>query len=142
MISAWMSNWFSRHVKPHPPTAPSPRGPEPDVGLKVTTGQTAEGLVIRVKGVAGIEQSGALLSGLLAASARRPTVATLDLSELRFISSLAMGVLAAYRRGVVRAGGRVRLAAGLPPAVKEALSRAELLDLFETAAEAGSEPNR
>jgi hypothetical protein len=36
---------------------------------------------------------------------------TLDLSELRSISSLAMGVLVAYRRGVVRRGGRVRLAA-------------------------------
>jgi hypothetical protein len=43
-----------------------------------------------------------------------------------------MGVLVTYRRGVVRAGGRVRLAAELQPAVHEALARAELLDLFET----------
>jgi hypothetical protein len=52
--------------------------------------------------------------------------------ELRSISSLAMGVLVAYRRGVVRAGGRVRLAGGLQPAVHEALARAELFDMFET----------
>jgi anti-anti-sigma factor len=100
----------------------------------VTTSQTADGLVIRVKGDAGVKQSGALLSGLLAASACWPSLTTLDLSELRFISSLAMGVLVAYRRGVVRAGGRVRLAAGLQPPVQEALARAELFDLFETAA--------
>jgi anti-anti-sigma factor len=161
MISAWMSNWFDRHMRPNPPAAPSravpkdigpprpvsravpsPRGPEPDAGLKVTTGQTPEGLVIRVTGVAGVKQSGALLSGLLEASARRPAVATLDLSELRCISSLAMGVLVAYRRGVARAGGRVRLAAGLQPAVQEALARAELFDLFETIVAAGPEPNR
>jgi anti-anti-sigma regulatory factor len=107
----------------------------------VTTSQTADGLVIRVKGVAGVKQSGALLSGLLAASAHRPSVATLDLSELRSLSSLAMGVLVAYRRGVVRAGGRVRLAEGLQLAVREALARAELLDLFETTTDAGPAPN-
>jgi anti-anti-sigma regulatory factor len=56
---------------------------------------------------------------------------TLDLSELHSISSLALGVLKGYRRGVVRTGGRVRLAGELQPAVKEALTRAELLHLFE-----------
>jgi anti-anti-sigma factor len=100
----------------------------------VTTSQTADALVIRVKGDAGVKQSGALLSGLLAASACRPSLATLDLSELRFVSSLDMGVLVAYRRGVVRAGGRVRLTTGLQRPVQEALARAELFDLFETAA--------
>jgi anti-anti-sigma regulatory factor len=58
---------------------------------------------------------------------------TLDLSGLTSISSLAMGVLVSYRRGVVRAGGRVVLAEGLQPAVREALARAELFDLFENA---------
>jgi anti-anti-sigma factor len=100
----------------------------------VTTSQTADGLIIRVEGDAGVEQSGALLSGLLAASAGRPAVATLNLSDLRSISSLAMGVLVTYRRGVVRAGGRVRLTSELQLAVREALARAELFDLFETAA--------
>jgi anti-anti-sigma factor len=72
------------------------------------------------------------MTGLLAPAARRPAVVTLDLSELRSISSLAMGVLVAYRRGVIRAGGRVFLAGALQPAVHEALARAELFDLFET----------
>ena len=48
----------------------------------------------------------------------------------------------AYRRGVVRTGGRVRLAEGLRPAVREALARAELFDLSETTADAGRAPNR
>jgi hypothetical protein len=47
-----------------------------------------------------------------------------------------MGVLVTFRRGVVRRGGRVRLANGLLPAVQEALAQAELLDLFETTATA------
>jgi anti-anti-sigma factor len=55
----------------------------------------------------------------------------LDLSELRFISSLAMGVLVTFRRGVVRSGGRVRIGEQLQPAVREALSRAGIFDLFE-----------
>jgi hypothetical protein len=80
----------------------------------------------------------ALLNGLLIPTALRPAVVTLDLSELRCISSLAMGALVTYRRGVVRTGGRVRLAGELQPAVREALARAELLDLFQQdTAEAG-----
>jgi anti-anti-sigma regulatory factor len=102
----------------------------------------SDGVVIRVKGEASVESAGALLSGLLAPASRRPAVVTLDLSELRSISGLATGVLVAYRRVVVRAGGRVRLAEELQPAVKEALARAESLDLFETTADAGPAPNR
>jgi anti-anti-sigma factor len=94
--------------------------------------QTATDVIIRVKGEARVECAGALEDGLLAAAARRPAVVTLDLSELRSISCLAMRVLVTYRRGVVRAGGRMRLVQGLQPAVHEALARAELLDLFET----------
>jgi anti-anti-sigma factor len=70
-------------------------------------------------------------------AARRPAVVALDLTELRSISCLAMGVLVGYRRGVVRTGGRVRLVGALQPAVHEALARAELLDLFETAGDEG-----
>jgi anti-anti-sigma regulatory factor len=56
---------------------------------------------------------------------------TLDLSEVRFLSSLAMGALVAFRRGVVRAGGRVRLFPVFLPEVEEALRRAGLLELFD-----------
>jgi anti-anti-sigma factor len=159
MISAWWPIRFFRpsksnthdasslavvkHVGPPVPVAqvaPPWRGRAPSPGVEVITGQAGDDLVIRVKGNAGVGSAGALLDGLLAPAARRPAVVTLDLSELRCISSLAMGVLVAYRRGVVRAGGRVRLAESLQPPVKEALARAEVLDLFEPTAGAGEAP--
>jgi anti-anti-sigma regulatory factor len=55
---------------------------------------------------------------------------TLDLSELRSLSCLAMGVLVSYRRGVVRNGGQVRLRPDLQAPVRDALQRAGLLELF------------
>jgi anti-anti-sigma regulatory factor len=84
-------------------------------------------MVLRVKGEARDECAGALLDGLLGPGPR-PEVVTLDLSELRSISPLSLGVLAAFRRTVVRTGGRVRLAGVLQPVVKESLVRAELFD--------------
>jgi hypothetical protein len=81
------------------------------------------------------------LEGLLSRlAARRPGRVTFDLSELRFISSLAMGSLVSYRRTAVRGGARFCLAPGLHPAVREALARAELLSLFEVAEEAKPSP--
>jgi anti-anti-sigma factor len=103
----------------------------PVPSVEVTVGPTSDGMVIRVEGEAGADCAEALRAGLLAPAACRPTVVMLDLSELRFISSLAMGVLVTYRRGVVRAGGRVRMGGQMPPAVREALARAGILDLFE-----------
>jgi anti-anti-sigma factor len=97
--------------------------------------QTAADLVIRVKGEATVQSVGVLQAGLLAPSACRPAVVTLELSELRSISALAMGVLVTYRRGVVRTGGRARLAEELQPAVREALARAGLSGLFDAAAD-------
>ena len=80
------------------------------------------------------------MSGLLASTARRRAVVTLDLSELRLLSPLALGVLVAYRRSVVRGGGWVRLAKEMQPAVKEMLARADLFDLFETTEDAEATP--
>jgi hypothetical protein len=45
---------------------------------------------------------------------------------------MAVGVLAAYLRSVVRTGGQLRLTGVLQPAVKESLVRAELFELIET----------
>jgi anti-anti-sigma factor len=106
----------------------------------VEVSQTADGMVIRVKGEALDECAGALLDGLFAPAARRPAVVTLDLSELRSISCLGRGVLAGYCRGVIRSGGQVRLAGLLQPMVSESLGRAELFDLFDTSAVAGPAP--
>jgi hypothetical protein len=73
-------------------------------------------LVIQVMGEARADGASTLEDGLLAAAARRSAVVTLDMTKLRFISSLAMGILVTYRRGVVRNGGSrapgQRIAAG------------------------------
>src|SRR5262249_20260676 len=109
------------------PALPALRAPRPSAAaVRVEVSQTADSRVIGVKGEARAECAGALLDGLLAPGPR-PEVVTLDLSELRSISPLALGVLGAYRRTVVRTGGRVRLAGVLHPAVNESLARAELL---------------
>jgi anti-anti-sigma regulatory factor len=90
-------------------------------------------MLVCIKGDATVDAAGSLLHGLLVPSTRRQVIVTIDLSELRSISSLAMGVLVAYRRSVIRRGGQVRLAEGMQAAVREALARAEILALFETA---------
>ena len=115
---------------PAPHRAPRSSG----AAAQVEVCQTAAG-IIQVKGEGRAECAGALLHGLLAA--RRLAVVTIDLSELRSISSLARGVLVGYCRSVVRSGGRVRLAGVLQPMVSESLGRAELFDLFETSADSG-----
>jgi anti-anti-sigma factor len=110
--------------------------------LEVTASQTSDGLVIRIKGEASVGCASALLAGLLVPAAHRPAVVTLDLSELHWISSLAMGALVAYCQGVVRTGGRVRLAEEMQPEVCEALARVGLFDLFETTAGAEAALNQ
>jgi anti-anti-sigma regulatory factor len=87
-------------------------------------------VTVHIAGEASIRQAGTLAARLLGLSARRPSLVTLDLSGLGHISALAMGALVAFRRGILRSGGRVRLAPNLQDPVREALSRAELLALF------------
>jgi anti-anti-sigma factor len=146
MLLCHLANWFRRPSEGPPavdrprmvaPAQPARRPAAPAPAVEVAVSPTADGLVIQVKGEANVQSAGALLDGLLRPTARRPLVVILDLSELRSISCLAMGVLVAYRRGVVGNGGRVRLGGELQPAVKESLTRAELFDLFEMTAEAG-----
>jgi anti-anti-sigma factor len=116
-----------------PPLPVAPRPAHSAFAIQVNVGQTSDHLVIRLRGEARVEFAGALTDCLLSYAALRPAAVTLDLNELSSISSLAMGVLAGFRRGVARSGGRVHLAEGLQPAVREALTRAELLALFEPA---------
>jgi anti-anti-sigma factor len=93
--------------------------------------ETGNGPVVRLRGAAGVPEAMTLQASVLRLAARRPACVTFDLSELVFISSLALGVLVAYRRGAVRAGARVCLAPDPHPAVREALDRAGLIGLFE-----------
>jgi anti-anti-sigma factor len=96
------------------------------VGVGKATGE----VVVRLVGEAGIRQADEVTSALLGLSALRPPLVTVDLSGLNAVSCLTLGVLVTFRRGIVRAGGRVRLAAALREPVRVALEQAGLLALF------------
>jgi anti-anti-sigma factor len=140
LFSSVFAAWFSRGAEGSDrPPIDAPARPS-SAAVQVEVSEAADGVVIRVNGEARAECAGALLDGLLAPAARRPAVVTLDLSRLRSVDCLAAGVLAAYRRGVVRSGGRVRVAGVVQPAVKEPLARTDLIDLFVASADAGPVP--
>jgi anti-anti-sigma factor len=100
--------------------------------IEVTIDARPGQMVVRLAGEAGVRQVGELTAALLPLSACRPTLLILDLSKLTNLSSLAIGVLAEFCRGIVRKGGQVRLADTLHESVREALVRTELLALFDS----------
>jgi anti-anti-sigma regulatory factor len=122
---------YARTPGPRRTWALPEKRPQPAPRLEVEVLETGEGVVVRLQGVAGALEAGALDAPLARLAARGPARVTFDLSGLQFISSLVMGSLVAFRRAAVRAGGRVFLAPDLHPAVREALTRADLLSLFE-----------
>jgi anti-sigma B factor antagonist len=63
-------------------------------------------------------------------AAGRPAVVVLDLSRLSFISSLGMGLLNTFRRGLHSHGGVTKIA-GAQPNVATALRLCSLDKLFE-----------
>jgi anti-anti-sigma factor len=105
--------------------------PEPPVRLEIEVSHADQKVVVRLRGEAGVAEASMLETALVRVLARRPACVLFDLSELRFLSSLAMGALASYQRAAVRAGARVCRATALHPMVREALERAELLGIFE-----------
>jgi hypothetical protein len=120
-------------VTPGPVCTPVPaeKRPRPAGRLQAEVFDTAAGVEVRLRGQAGVLEADALEGILLRLAAGRPACVIFELSKLESISSLAMGLLVAYRRGAVRAGGRVCLAADLQPGVREALDSARVLSLFE-----------
>jgi len=80
----------------------------------------------------------ALERGLMTVTVRRPALAVLELSGLSFISSLGMGAMVAFAKGIELAGGHV-VTAGAKKPVRESMQRARLdimMPLFETVEEA------
>jgi anti-anti-sigma factor len=71
-----------------------------------------------------------LVSTLQTVGARRPQAVVIDLSQLTFMSSLAMGVILAFRRNVLAHGGRVKVAA-VQPLVLDSFRRARLDKVFD-----------
>jgi anti-anti-sigma factor len=88
------------------------------------------GVIVRLEGeagVVGIEKLGFACARVVA---RRAPLAILDLAELTFLSSLAMGQLVRLSRDLARWGGRVKIAC-CRPLVRGALETARLGCFFE-----------
>jgi anti-anti-sigma factor len=110
---------------------PAQKRPRQPARLETELADTEAGVEVRLRGHADVLEADGLEAVLLRLAARRPACVIFDLSKLESISSLAMGILVAYRRGATRAGVHVSMAANIHPAVRETLDRARLLSLFE-----------
>ena len=87
-------------------------------------------LCVAIRGEASFDQAEVISAQLLRIPLDGYSLVVLDLAELTFLSSLAMGALVEYRRGVGRRGVEVRLANVQAP-VWLALELAGLSKLFE-----------
>ena len=87
-------------------------------------------LLVAIKGEASFDQAEGISDQLLRIPLEAYALVVLDLAELTFLSSLAMGALLEYRRGLGRRGVEVRLA-NVPTQVWLALESAGLGKLFE-----------
>ena len=83
-----------------------------------------------IRGEATFDQAEVLSAQLLRVPLDGAWLVVLDLAELTFLSSLAMGALVSYRRGLVRRGVEVRLA-NVQPQVWSTLETVGLGKLFE-----------
>jgi anti-anti-sigma factor len=101
---------------------------EPDFSVEALS----ETVVVRLAGNIGLRESGQLQRDLTPVTARRPRLVVLDLENVTSLSTLALGVLFEFRRGIVRVGGRVRLAR-VPTCVAEIFRVTGLDDLFPMA---------
>lgn len=87
-------------------------------------------LVVSLTGEAGMLTLETLEAGLTKVTSSRPSLVVLDLADVTFISSLAIGALVTFHRGVVRGGGLLLLG-GLRASVLGAFSHARLDRFFE-----------
>ena len=109
-------------------TVPTRRKPECKMAFHVE--RRPYFLLVAVKGVASFDQAEVISAHLLRIPLEAYALVVLDLAELRFLSSLAMGALIEYRRGLARRGVEIRLA-NVPAQVWLALESAGLGKLFE-----------
>jgi anti-sigma B factor antagonist len=99
--------------------------------LQVTSKKRGKALVVAITGDAGMAFVGQLQHELSRVCEAGPERVVVDLSGLTFISSMGMGTLVNFRKGVERCGGTVRIAA-LQPLLAEAFRRARMTEVFET----------
>jgi anti-anti-sigma factor len=87
-------------------------------------------LLVAIRGEASFDQAEVISAQLLRIPRDAYSLVVLDLAELTFLSSLAMGALVEYRRGLWRCGVEVRLA-NVEARVWLALESAGLWELFQ-----------
>jgi anti-anti-sigma factor len=98
--------------------------------LTVAVTEMHQGAIVRFEGSGDFLTAERMQAPLTQLCARRPSFAVLDLSQLTFLSSLAMGVLVRFRRDMSRWDGCVKIA-GCRPEVYESMDCASLTDLFD-----------
>jgi anti-anti-sigma factor len=103
---------------------------KPECKLAFHVERRPDFLLVAIKGEAGFDQAEVISAQLLRMPPEAYALVVLDLAELTFLSSLAMGALIEYRRGLGRRGVEVRLA-NVPAQVWLALELAGLGKLFE-----------
>ena len=110
------------------PTIPTRRKPACKLTFRVQ--RAPQFLCVAIHGEASFDQAEVLSAQLLRIPLDGYSLVVLDLAELTFLSSLAMGALVEYRRGLRRRGTEVRLA-NVPAQVWLALESAGLGPSFE-----------
>ena len=109
-------------------TLPARRKPESKLAFHVERGP--HWLTVAIDGEGSFDQAEVIAAQLLRIPLDGYSLVVLDLAGLTFLSSLAMGAVVGYRRGVGRRGVEVRLAT-VQPQVWLALESAGLGELFE-----------
>jgi anti-anti-sigma factor len=104
--------------------------PKPERKIEFRVERRPHFLWVAIRGEASFDQAEVISAQLLRIPLEAYSLVVLDLAGLTFLSSLAMGALVAYRRGLWRRGVEVRLA-NVQAQVWLALESAGLGKLFE-----------
>jgi anti-anti-sigma factor len=104
--------------------------PKPECKLAFHVERGPHWLTVALRGEASFDQAEVISAQLLRISLDSYSLVVFDLAELTFLSSLAMGALVEYRRGLCRRGVEVRVA-NVQARVWLALELAGLGQLFE-----------
>src|SRR5262245_58075828 len=94
--------------------------------LHIDIVESDQNAIVRLKGEVGVSNADELDRRLLALTAKRPPLVVFDLQELKFISSLGLGILLRFQQGLERHKCKVRFAAAQEGV--RSLLRACLLD--------------
>ena len=97
--------------------------------IDIQADQTPRGLIVRIAGELGVEQIDELDRQLHLLVVLKPKLAVLDLTQVPFVSSMAIGSLVRFRNQIGEAGGRVALA-GMQKPVADSFKYTGLEKIF------------